>query len=71
MFHRDGEPFLHENGTARKVFRNAWKAACEQAQCAGRIPHEFRRTAVRNLVRAGVPEKTAMLLRPQDPQHLQ
>ena len=42
------------------AFRRAWLTACRRAGLPGRIPHDFRRTAVRNLERAGVPRSTAM-----------
>ncbi len=45
-----------------KRFDKAWKAACIAAGCPGRIPHDFRRTAIRNMVRRGVPERVAMQL---------
>jgi integrase len=47
---------------AESGFNHQWRKARAAAGCPGRIPHDFRRTAVRNLVRAGVPERVAMQL---------
>lgn len=41
-------------------FTKAWKSACTAAACPGRIPHDLRRTPIRTLVRAGIPERVAM-----------
>jgi integrase len=49
-------------GQARRDFRKAWATACQQAGVPGRLRHDFRRTAVRNIVNDGTSEKVAMLI---------
>ena len=43
-----------------KSFMKAFTTACRKAGYPGRIPHDMRRSAVRNLERAGVPRSVAM-----------
>jgi integrase len=45
-----------------KRFNKQWATACDLAGCPGRLPHDFRRTAIRNMSRRGVPERVAMQL---------
>jgi integrase len=52
IFHRNGKPITS--------LRKAWDTACTKAGYPSLIPHDMRRSAVRNLERAGVPRATAM-----------
>ena len=50
VFHRDG------------ITIRRWRPACQAAGVPTRFLHDCRRTAARNLIRANVPERVAMLL---------
>lgn len=52
VFHRSGKPI--------KDYYRAWDEACRLAGLPDRIAHDLRRTAVRNLERAGVPRSSSM-----------
>jgi integrase len=58
----DCDLIFHKNGKALGEFRKMWIRACKKAGVADKIPYDLRRTAIRNMVRAGVSEKVAMAI---------
>jgi len=51
---------FHWKGRPIRKLRRSWTSACKRAGYPGRPLHDFRRTAVRNLIRAGVQQAIAM-----------
>jgi len=70
------EWICHRGGIRLQSFKRSWWEACDAVGLGrmvkdekkgrlvwdGKRPHDFRRTAVRNMIRAGVPEKIAMAI---------
>ncbi|MBS0167347.1 MAG: tyrosine-type recombinase/integrase [Nitrospira sp.] len=66
----------HRGGIRLESLKHSWRKGCQcvglgtmvkdeetgELVWNGPIPHDFRRTAVRNMVRAGIPEKIAMAI---------
>jgi hypothetical protein len=46
-----------------KEFGGSWDKACEAAKSGDRLFADFRRTAVRNKIRSGIPGRVAMKIR--------
>ena len=51
---------FHDGGRPVGDFRKAWRSACEASGAGWLRFHDLRRSGVRNLIRAGVPQSVAM-----------
>lgn len=53
---------FHLGGRPVGEFRKSWATACRKAEIPGKLFHDLRRTAIRNFIRAGVPQSVAMAI---------
>jgi len=60
--HRKGPYVFHRDGRRVRYIRRSWIRACESAGLGGRLFHDLRRSAVRQMERAGVPRSIQMKL---------
>jgi integrase len=61
---------FRQDGVTERDWKKAWPDACRKAGVPGRRLHDCRRTAARNLIRAGVPERVAMMLLGHSTRHI-
>jgi integrase len=54
VFHRMGKPIGN--------FAREWRSACKEAKLPGKLFHDLRRTAVRDMIRSGTPQTVAMAI---------
>ena len=54
--------FFTNDGQRIKSFRKSWIRACKEVGLEGRLFHDFRRSAIRSMIRAGVPERICMMV---------
>ena len=54
VFHRNGKPI--------RAFRKSFKTAARKAGIVGILPHDMRRSAIRNFRKAGISENEGMKL---------
>jgi integrase len=62
VFHSKGATMRAKSGGFQFRLGGLWRAACVAAELTDAISYDLRRSAVRNLIGAGVPQKVAMLI---------